>query len=76
MHTSDKKIIELIEILKSLNIIRFKREFYSSIGFLEQNYVKILQGKAHFTTEHLEKVCKVYNINANWIFGTSENVFR
>jgi len=76
MYTSDIKIFELILILKQLRMIRFKSEFLNTIGVLKQNEYRIKQGLAHFTHEHIEIICKIFNVNANWIYGIEENVFR
>ncbi|TWP23097.1 hypothetical protein ETU10_08355 [Apibacter muscae] len=79
--TSDKKILELIEVLKESGKIRFKKEFYDAIGLQKQNVFWIKnQNKQekqsyHFTAEHIEKICKTYSINANWIFGMEKNTF-
>jgi transcriptional regulator with XRE-family HTH domain len=76
MYESDIKIFELIQSLKSLGIFDFDYEFCNNIGLLKQNLSRIKQGKAHFTANHIQKICNVYKVNANWIFGTSEKVFN
>lgn len=76
MYKSDIKIFELITLLKTLSIISYDKDFCESIGVLKQNLAPIKQGKAHFTAKHIENVCKVYNVNANWIFDTEKNVFK
>jgi transcriptional regulator with XRE-family HTH domain len=75
MYESDIKILELIEHLKSLGRFDFDYEFCDRVGVLKQNLVRIKQGKAHFTAVHIENICKIYKINANWIFGTSNNIY-
>ena len=30
----------------------------------------------HITPEQIEKVCLLYGINFNWVFGTSDEVFN
>jgi hypothetical protein len=75
MHESDLKILRLIEHLKSLGRFDFDYEFCDSIGFLKQNLIRVKQGLAHFTAQHIETICKVYKVNANWIFGTQNQMF-
>lgn len=76
MYTSDIKIFELIILLKSLGKIEFDYEFCDSIGIQKQNLAPIKKGLAHFTAKHIENVCKVYEVNANWIFDNSKNIFN
>ncbi|MDI6034027.1 helix-turn-helix transcriptional regulator [Flavobacterium sp. LB2P84] len=76
MYQSDMKIFELIELLKSLGIIRFDADFCRKIEMPKQSIPRIRQGKAHFTAEHISNICKVYNVNANWIFGIEKNIFN
>jgi hypothetical protein len=75
MNKIDLKILELIEILKANSTIRFENEFCDNIELLRQNLYRIRKGLAHFTPEHIQNICKVYNVDANWIFGLSSHVF-
>jgi hypothetical protein len=76
MNTSDIKIIELIDILKTLGKIKYDYEFCDSIGLLKQNLRPIKIGRIHFTAKQIESICKLYDVNANWIFGLSNNIFN
>lgn len=75
MYQSDIRILDLIERLKSLGLIRFDNDFCDSIGLHKQNLVSIRKGVAHFTPRHIENICKVFKINANWIFGIENQLF-
>lgn len=76
MYKSDIKIFELIKLLKELGKIEFDYEFCESIDIQKQNLAPIKKGLAHFTAKHIENICEVYEVNANWIFGTSNNIFN
>lgn len=76
MYQSDIKIIELIEMLKTLGKINYDKDFCDAIGILKQNIAPIKKGKAHFTAKHIENICKIYDVNANWIFGANQNAFN
>ena len=76
MQTSDKNILKLIDHLKQIQVIRFDVDFCKSIGLLKQNLANIRKGINHFTPVHIENICKVYNVNANFIFGIDYQVFR
>jgi len=75
MYKSDIKILELIQILKSLGKIQYDYEFCNSIGFLKQNLVRVKENKAHFTAQHIENICAVYDVDANWIFRFENKIF-
>ena len=75
MKPVDKNILNLIDILKQLEIIRFDVQFCESIDLRKQNLYNIRQGKNCFTPEHIYKIVKEYNVNANWIFGTDDDIF-
>jgi hypothetical protein len=72
----DTKILDLIDILKTLGIIEYAKDFCEAIGMPKQSITRIRQGKAHFTAQHIANICKVYNINPFWIFDTQKNVFN
>ncbi|WP_341217066.1 helix-turn-helix transcriptional regulator [uncultured Wocania sp.] len=74
-YTSDKKILQIIDILKSNKRIRFDSDFCEAIGVLRQTLSKIKNGEKHFTPLHIETVIKVFKVNANWIFGISDEIF-
>ena len=76
MYNSDLKIFELIQLLKQLGKIQYDYEFCESIDIKKQNLAPIKKGLAHFTAKHIENICKIYNVNANWIFGTQTKVFN
>jgi DNA-binding Xre family transcriptional regulator len=76
MNSTDLKILELIDFLVNTGKIVYAKDFCAVIGIPKQSITRIKQGKAHFTAEHIANVCKMYNVNANWIFGTQKNRFN
>lgn len=74
MNNYDRKILELLQLLKDWGVIRFDKQFCEAIGLRKQNLYNIKSGRNHFTPEHIEKIVKVYKVNANWIFGASSNM--
>lgn len=75
MEKIDTKILSLIIQLKALNKISTENDFCERIGLLKQNLTRIKKGVAHFTPVHIENICKVFKVNANWIFGIQKNTF-
>ena len=76
MHITDKNILKLVELLKLQKRILTTKEFSDSIGMLNSTISRVPQGKCHFTAEQILLICKKYNVNANFIFGFDEVVFR
>lgn len=74
--TSDKRILRLIDLLIFQNVIIHEKDFALSIHVLPQTISKIKKGTSHFTPSQIESICKVYNVNANWIFGIQNKVFN
>lgn len=75
MNTSDKNILHLIDFLIYKKIVLSIRDFCKEINLFEQTISKIKKGIAHFTVQHIETICKVYNVNANWIIGIENEMF-
>jgi DNA-binding Xre family transcriptional regulator len=76
MHSTDTKILELIDLLLNTGKIIYEKDFCEAVGVLKQNLTRIKQGKAHFTAEHIKQICKVYEVNANWIFDVQKKMFN
>jgi hypothetical protein len=72
----DKKMLELIKILKDRGDIRFRQEFCDVIDIPKQNIRQVKTGAQHFTALHIMRACKEYNINGNWMFGLSDQLSR
>lgn len=76
MHQTDKRILRLIDVLIFQNKINREIDFCKEIGILQQTVSKIKKGTTHFTVSHIETICKLYKVNANWIFGLEKKVFN
>lgn len=75
MKLVNEKILDLLEILKKHEIIRYDAEFCRSAGIFKSYLIAVRKGKNNFTPEHIKNICVKYRINANWIFGTQEEIF-
>lgn len=76
MNNVDIKILEVLEALKANSTIRFDQDFCDNVGVLKQTLYRVKKGLAHFTPEQMQNLCKVYNINANWILSIEKNMYR
>ncbi|WP_417868008.1 hypothetical protein [Xanthomarina gelatinilytica] len=75
MESVDANINKLIEALKANGTIRFDMDFCRAIDIKKGNLWNIRNGNAHFTVEHIHKICEEYGANPNWIFGLSNEMF-
>lgn len=76
-YTSDKRILRLIDLLIFQKRIASVNEFLETINSNRSTLSKIRNGqKNHFTVEQIEIICNKYEVNANWIFGIDNKVFR
>jgi len=76
MNKLDKRIFELMDELINKNVIRFKVEFCKAAGMYPQNLSQVVEGRNHFTLEQVNSLCKEFNVNANWILGSEDNIFN
>jgi hypothetical protein len=72
----DRKMFEAIATLKDRGDIRFRQEFCDAIEIPKQNIRQVRLGLQHFTAKQIMRACKKYGINANWVFGFSDQFSR
>jgi transcriptional regulator with XRE-family HTH domain len=72
----NEKVFNFIQALKSSGRIEFDNDFCEAIGLKKQNLNNIKNGKNFFATKHINQICKVFGANANYFFGTEDNMFR
>ncbi len=75
MHNTDTKILDLLDYLKYRKMVASDKDFCNKIEMINSTISKIKLGKAHFTVQHIETICQVFNVNANWIFGQETDMF-
>jgi len=76
LNISDARMLQLIIELKDQGAIRFTQQFCDDLEIHKQHIRQIRIGKQHFTAEQIKMACKEYNVNANWIIGLEENIYR
>lgn len=72
----DQRMFQLLALLLEKETIRYQTEFCEAIGIDKRTLPNIRKGKQYFTRDHIKKACEAYGVNANWIFGLSEEMFR
>jgi len=71
----NQRFKKVFEELERLNIIRGKSDIAKHLGTYNHVINSILKGQRNITVEQLNKLFETYKINANYIFGTSEDLF-
>lgn len=75
LSTIDTNMLRLADLLKEAGIIRFKGEFYETLGMKRQNIYEVKKGIRGFTVEQIECACRAYHVRPDWIFGFTDKVF-
>lgn len=76
-YISDIRILRLIDLLVFQKKITSVNEFLETINSNRSTLSKIRNGQRnHFTVEQIHVICNKYEVNANWIFGFDNKVFR
>ena len=73
---SDTRMLRLIDLLRFEGKIKNDADFCNIIDIKPQKLSKVKKGNQQFTAEQIYNVCKNFNVNANWIFGTQDNVYN
>ena len=75
LNLSDQRMLEAYQHIITSGKERFKSQIHEKIDFIAQNFRNVQLGKQHFTAENIRLLCKEYQVNPNFIFGFSNQVF-
>ena len=71
----NQRFRQVFDELEKLHIIRGKSDIAKRLGTYNHVINSILKGQRNITVEQLNKLFETYGINANFIFGSSEELF-
>jgi len=74
-HIVNQRFKEVFSQLEKLNIIRGKSDIAKKLGTYNHVVNSILKGQRNITVDQLNKLFNLYGIDANYIFGNSEDMF-
>lgn len=63
------------DTLERAGLIKSKSDLASKLGTYNHIIHNILNGKRSITVEQLNKLCEVFEVDANYMFGLNENMF-
>jgi hypothetical protein len=78
LHITDERMLQLPEILKADQVIRFRQEFCDAIEMPKQNIRNIRYGLngQRFTVDQIRMACEAFGVDGNWVLGFTDKVYR
>ncbi len=71
----NKRFRAVYEALEDRKLIRGKSDIANQLGTYNHVINSILKGKRNITVDQLNKLFDIYNVNANFLFGSSDQIF-
>lgn len=73
-HLADLRILEVMDfvVTNKINSIKNETQFLKSIGYNNTTNLQLIKNQIQsFQIEHLQNVCTVYNINADFLLNAN-----
>ena len=74
-NTVNQRFRLVYSTLERLNLIKGKSDIASHLGTYNHVVNSILKAQRNITVEQLNKLFEVFHVNANYLFGLSEEMF-
>lgn len=74
-HTVNQRFKSVYETLENRNLIKGKSDIANELGTYNHIINSILKGQRNITVDQLSQLFQKYGINANYLFGLSEDMF-
>ncbi|MEL6926538.1 MAG: LexA family transcriptional regulator [Bacteroidota bacterium] len=71
----NQKFREVYQTLENLNLIKGKSDIAKQLGTYNHVINSILKGQRNITVDQLNKLFETYGLDANFLFGQSEQMF-
>jgi phage repressor protein C with HTH and peptisase S24 domain len=75
-HIVNQRFKKVYKILEQRNLIKSKSDIAKKLGTYNHVVNSILKGDRNITVDQLNKLFEIYHINANYLFGLSEELFQ
>lgn len=75
-HIVNQRFNKVYEELEKHNLIKGKSDIAKQLGTYNHVINSILKGQRNITVDQLNKLFDIYGVNANYLFGLSEEIFR
>ncbi len=74
-HPVNQRFCKVYEALEKLNLIKGKSDLAKKLDTYNHVINSILKGQRNITVDQLQKLFQLYQLNANYLFGISEDMF-
>lgn len=74
-NTVNKKFRIVYQTLLDKNLIKSKSDIADKLGTYNHVINSILNGKRNITLDQMDKLIELFDINANYLYGRSEDIF-
>ena len=74
-HIVNQRFRNVFQELEKLNRIKGKSDIAKQLGTYNHVINSILKGQRNITVDQLDKLFTIYGINANYLFGNSDDMF-
>ena len=64
----DNQFIKAVEYLKNSGAISSQKELCEILGYKQQAFTEIMQGRSKVNTSLIQDFCKKYNVSLDWLF--------
>lgn len=72
----DNRIIKVIDRLISDGAVKSRHDFCRKIDVQQSLLYRIEKGERGFSLNNIITICKLFNVNPNYIFGFEKSMFR
>jgi len=72
----DQAVFDIIAELIKKGKVDNTADFCERVGMFKQSITEIKKGMRHFNVKQIGEICRVFNVNANYIYGFSPKMFR
>ena len=70
------RVLLVMDFLQNSGVVKNDTEFAEAAGITKQHLTNMRINKTFFGSVDIMNICKVYNLNANYIFGIEDNMYR
>ncbi|MFV0141055.1 hypothetical protein [Empedobacter falsenii] len=70
------RVLQVMEFLQNSGVVKNDIEFADAAGITKQHLTNMRINKTFFGSVDIMNICKAYNLNANYIFGIEDNMYR
>lgn len=71
----DNQFIKVVEHLKDIGVITSQKQLCEVLGYKQQAFSEIMQGRSKVNTSLIQDFCKKYDVSLDWLFYNEGDMF-